>query len=258
MATGLKRAFSVAETILAVSLLMLSVLGSSLFLAQSSNANQVAQQSRQALGLANQRLETVRAWARLPANFDSNWSAVEGQRDEPGGFSTQFSLTATFQGLFSPSQAMEEAFLAPRRLRNSVKMGVVTCRAASRQRVEVRLPAYFSSPYRTPRSLLPVSVSRVGGAADPVPPAGTVEWEAILHEPGGQAIEDVVFTWEVIALGGNATVEPTDRMGSRATLTHSVRRGSRQLHVSGTVLVRARVRYWGRVYAGDSAEVNLR
>ena len=212
--------------------------------------------------MAEEVLDSVREWASDSNNFISTWApytsasltdprypgVTASVRAQPGGFD-----------LLSPFADDPQA----RRIPNSVVPVRVEASWEGRPDTRVLLFTYIGEPPRpglevggTP----PALAVQLTTGVDPLPVNGTMDFEARLTDSNGEVIPGLVFSWSVEpdpASSGNALVERLTYEGDRARLTHHFPGPAGFTSVSGAIKVKARVRYSGKDFEGESAVIQL-
>jgi hypothetical protein len=208
-------------------------------------------------------VEAVRDWALDPNNYLSAWTPYDNDDfvdTRYPGVVANVRVVATGQALYSPFVGAPQA----RTLDGSVvPVRVETRWQNGREAARVILMTYICEPPRpgllsgTPPSL---SVSLTAGT-DPLPADQTMEFDASLLDNNGQKIKGVVFQWEVVPSGpppqGNALIASTTYEGDKAQLTHHYPAPVGFMHVPGGIRVRARARYGGKEFEGESGVIQL-
>lgn len=246
---------SLSETVLALFLLTATML---LFVSSFHRAlayRRWSERQLEATLLARSELDRLRLWARDPAHFDSDWSAVLGSRtraDHPG---LQISVyRGSVRELFSPASPLESPLGDPRRFPASAYPVAVQVGWSGGPRDRVRLTSLVTEPDRlAPADSLTVRVDRVSG---PTPLSGQQEadFRATALLPGGAPV-DAMFVWSLVPLSGNASLlPPISRDGRQVRLKNALRvlrTGGWQVW-PGQVRLRASTTYFGRSFEGTT------
>ncbi len=235
------RGASFLEAIVAIFILAGGTLSCCSLLIQAFRFQERRQYVSEATLVAEQSLEAVRDWALIPANYDSAWTTYSGVDLPPVG-------AAGYVAHIEVSPPKAYTGLTPGY--REVTVGV---RRSTHLLAEVS--GQVASPLRTPANVI----------VEPVVPTtnlavnATLQYSARLLDASGQEVPGVNFLWSVESQAGPT---PPPGMGSiqrisahEARLTHSLVPGPG--HQPGGVLVKARCRYRNRIFAGDSAPLEL-
>jgi hypothetical protein len=184
-------------------------------LAASLRFQTTIQEETLGLSLARKTLDEVRAWARVPANYDSaSWSVynttMAADPDYPG-FSTVVNVEAPGAlPLFSPCTAFESALPVPQQRVMPTARAVIQVVVTWSDPVgrNVTLVTQVGRPAGGP--LTNVTVSRSAGPADPVPENDIVNFVAQPTDAGGNLMPDVLCEWWVVSEGGSASITTTN------------------------------------------------
>ena len=230
----------------------------------SAMRHTVSVERRYHLSLFGEELsDAVRNWALDPNNYLSSWSPYDNDDfTDPRypGVIANVRAEATGRDLYSPSINTAQA----RTLTGSVVPIRIEARwRDGRDSARVVLFSYICEPPRpglltgTPPS---VSVNLTAGT-DPVPQDQKLTFEASLLDNNGQKIKGVIFAWEVVPVGptpqGNGLIESLTYEGDRVQLVNHFPAPAGFMHVPGGIRVRARARYGGKEFEGESAVIQL-
>ena len=266
----MRRAMSLAETVMAIFLLLVGGLACLQLLIQTSRYQKDVKELTRATLFADTVLNRMRAWAQDSTNFNSDWGIYANQSFSDGAFPNLIARVRVGplkRTLLAPCGRLEAEFLPNQRDLGPCMMPVhVTVAAQSGgSRRAVDLVTAVAEP---PRLAGAVKVTRGAGPADPVPGGQRVAFEVQLLDSASAPIEGMTFSWSVVPHfglaggAGNALVFEDLRTGRRAHLEHRYFSGDPgnpqpPLLVPGWVVVRATARYNGREFSGDSAPLLL-
>ncbi len=255
-----RKGFSLAETVVSIFLLTACVLLILNLFDRSLSHLKRSRQLSQAASLAEDTLARVRAWARDPDHFASDWAGVTGtsQRD---GFQITVERMFPSQDVLTPNLPTEEQYApSERRLLPATRV-VVRCTVSWGQE-QLQVTSSLCAPPRPVDPSSAVVVRRVGGATDPVPPEAPVEFEATFLDANGRPIPGVTFAWIVAPRDGNATIDrsASHRGGYRVVIRN--RHGYNPFTDSwsvrpGQVSVKAEARFNGVKAVGESELIRL-
>lgn len=245
-----RRGLSLAETIIAIFLLVASFLViTNLFHAGLRYIHKVEARHLAVL-VAQNKIEEVRDWARLAANFQAF-----GTLDGDSGSDTLYPgytwrLEVEDLVARSPSTRMEE--IAPgqeRELRSTLKKLEVS---VDWETESITLVTYVAAPTGEWRPTTPLVMTAVGGIPNPVPVGGTIDFQVQGFGTSGP-LDDLMFRWSVRPLTGNGTITAQSRDGRTATFQNSYL----GLSTGGTVEVEVRAVYRGQERIVGSGVINL-
>ncbi len=212
--------------------------------------------------MAENVLDSVREWAVDSNNFTSSWAPYANTSvTDPRypGITASVRAEPAGRDLFSPFADIAQA----RRISQSVVPVRVEASWQGRPDTRVLLFTYIGEP---PRPGLETGVTppalavQLTSGLDPLPINGTMDFEARLTDNNGEVIPGLIFSWSVEpdpATSGNALVERITYEGDRARLIHQFPGNPGVTHVSGAIKVKARVRYSGKDFEGESAVIQL-
>lgn len=250
-----RSALSLVETVLAVFLLAAQILLLSGLLSQFNRSQREVRQRNQAALLAEQKLDEIRAWARLGSNFAGTWSAYQGQLSEADGFKLEVRVNPAGQSLYSPCLGLEVPHgTRAKILRRSTIPVRVSVSWGGRDSLVVNTligePAH-PGPYTLSCTPDPVF-------AQPVPANGPFGFAVELKDGVGQPIGDVMFSWRVKPLTGNASlVDGPDRSQRQVRARHAYLRYGTEVQISGQVQLEGRTVYHGQLLIVPSDQVVL-
>ena len=250
-----RSALSLVETVLAVFLLAAQILLLAGLLGQFNRSQRDVRQRNQAALLAEQKLDEIRAWARLGSNFAGNWSSYHGQVTENEGFRLEVRVNPAGQPLYSPCLGLESPHASRARLlqRSTVPVRVSVSWGGRDPLVVHTLigePAH-PGPYT-------LTCTPDPAFAQPVPANGPFGYAVQLKDGIGQPIGDVMFNWRVKPLTGNASlVESPDRSQRQVRARHAYLRYGTVVQISGQVQLEGRTVYHGQLLIVPSDQVVL-
>ncbi len=266
----MSKGMSLVEVVVSIFLLLVGILLVISLFHSALRRQQLSHKKALATLMARSMMAEIRGWARTPGNFDSNWTDYDGRtftRSEFPGLEATVGVEELGRTLYTPCSDMETPYLnlAARMNRSVIPVGVEVGWGQPGPQNRVRLVSYIGDPLRQ-LPVTPVTVTRSGGDADPVPQNGTVEHTAQLSDTAGNPISDVTFGWNV---------EPDIPPGAARLLPDTVERDQHRMNLShsyifqprlpvpetgfvpGRVRVRAAARYHGRKVDNASAPVLL-
>jgi hypothetical protein len=217
----LKRGVSFGEAVVAIFLILSSVIVTvTLF---HSGMRYASSSQRRALAAVYGRkvMQQIRGWARVPANFDSDWSTYNNvvltDPDYPG-MEAQVDCVPTGRELLCPASELERDY-GPRA--NSMERSVVPVRVQIDWGIsgrEVRLVSLVGAPERG----LPATLQVINTGGGLVAPLGIVDFTTQLNDSASQPIPDVTYSWSILPITGNATLlkDIAPRDGSTMQLKH--------------------------------------
>lgn len=250
-----RSALSLVETVLAVFLLAAQILLLAGLLSQFNRSQRDVRQRSQAALLAEQKLDEIRSWARLGSHFAGDWSTYQGQLTEISGFHLEVRVNPAGQPLYSPCLGLE----APHGARAKV-----LSRSIVPVRVSVswggREPLVLNTLIGEPPHPKPYTLSCTPDPAfaQPVPPNGAFGYTVELKDAIGQPVGDVMFSWRVKPLTGNASlVDSPDRSQRQVRARHAYLRYGTEVQISGQVQLEGRTVYHGELLIFPSDQVVL-
>ena len=252
------RALSLVETVLAVFLLAAQILLLAGLLAQFNRTQRDTRQRSRAALLAEQKMDEIRAWARQPGNFAGDWSVYQGQVTQPPedpGFRLEVRVNSAGQPLYSPCLGLESPYDTKAKLlhRSCVPVRVSVSWAG-------REPLVLNSLIGEPVRPKPYTLTFAPDPpfTQPVPTNGPFGYKAQLQDGLGLPIEDVMFSWRVKPLTGNASlVESPNRNQRQVRAQHAYLRYGTVVQVSGLVRLECRALYHGQLILLPSDPVQL-
>lgn len=250
-----RSALSLVETVLAVFLLAAQILLLAGLLTQFNRSQRDVRQRSHAALLAEQKLDEIRAWARRSSNFASNWGIYQGQVSESDGFRVEVRVNPAGQPLYSPCLGLEAPYQTRAKLLHHSLVPV---------RVSVswggRDPLVVNTLVGEPVHPRPYTLTFTPDPffTQPVAPNGPFGFSVELKDGIGQTIEDVMFSWRVKPLTGNASlVESPDRSQRQVRARHAYMRYGTEVQISGQVELEGRTIYHGQLLILPSDRVNL-
>ena len=250
------RGLSLLETVVALFLLVAQVLVLLGSFQRGLRHQSRSLQNVRAQQTAHNQMAEIRAWARVAANFDSDWSTYAGLRHQQGDLLIE--VEAARQTLYSPCASLESAYdTRAYRLPDSlvsVKVSAIWDPSDPRSRVvlvsSIGQPARAADPH--------LRITQTGGDSSPVPFDGIQDYKVEAFDAAGRPLTDLRYSWQVKPLTGNATVLPGGpRDGGTARVQHVYTHLGHSLHVSGAIQVQCQARYHGRELSGSTGQVML-
>ena len=264
-----RRGLTLAESLLSMFLLAMGSFTCLTLLIQSLRHQTRTTQTLEVHHLLSNTLEAVRTWAYDPNNYFGDWSSYDNDVVSAPGSDYEVRVVAGPRSpWFSPNRSLEEPLAGEARVmeesyvpvRISVSWGSGRTLSAS---------SWIGKPVQPLRAGNEVELQRVGGASDPVPPQGVVDFAAELYSNTGEAVPGVAIQWQVIPYEepgfnpGNALFSSTrGALGRAGQLQHKFYGGDPDLNlppykVPGWVVVRAVAVYQGVEYQKVSDPIEL-
>jgi Tfp pilus assembly protein PilV len=249
---------SLLETVIALFLLVAEVLVLLGAFHQGVRHQARTYMQAQAIGVVQQTFSEIRAWARVPANYDSNWSAYHGVTRQDGAFRVLIECAPGGQPLASPCNSLELPWSSRAKLlrRSVVPVKVTAVWDPSDARARLSVTSYLGEPPRAPDPVL--RITQTGGPTSPVPQNGVMAFQVEARDSAGNPLRDLQYSWYVKPFTGNASVlggGPRD--GTSAEVKHAYVYNGITLHVAGTIQVECRARYHGRELRGLTPNIIL-
>lgn len=247
-----QRGLSLAETVVALFVLVVGCLGSIQMFHVGMRASSVSEKRAVAAFLANKRLTQVQVWARDRTHF-ANWS---GHPNGPDADFPEYPIAVTHHDYVAASPCSQVQSASPRQLLRSLR----------RVQVDVAYPPYRPEDHlrvvtlvgEPPHDLANVMVV-VDDSAVPSPMAagGTATLQARLRD-GASQIQDALFDWQVAPDTGNGTILP-DESGRSARFRNEflLPDGSTTTSSGQSCSVEAWARYMGRQFTANSGDIHL-
>lgn len=253
-----RSALSLVETVLAVFLLAAQILLLSGLLSQFQRGQNSLRQRSRAAVLAEQKLDEIRAWARLSSNFAGTWAAYQNQLTTPPddpGFQVKVEVNSQGQPIYSPCLGLESPYGSEAKILHRSCVPVrVTVSWSSRDTLVLNT-LVAEPPHPKPYTL---TCQPNPPFAQPVPANGPFGYEVRVVDGAGQPIEDLMFSWRVKPLTGNASLLPSpDRSQRQVRAHHAYLRYNTQVQVSGQVQLEVRALYRGELLSLPSDSVVL-
>lgn len=249
---------SLLETVIALFLLVAEVLVLLGAFHQGVRHQARTTMQAQAVGVVQRTMSEVRAWARVPANFDSNWAVYNGATRQDAGFTVQIECAPAGLALASPCNSLENPWTSRAKVmrRSVVPVKVTATWDPSDSRANVSVTSYIGEP---PRAANPVLlITQTGGPSSPVPQNGVMAFKVDARDASGNALQDLQFRWYVKPFTGNASVlDGGPRDGTTAEVKHAYIYNGITLHVAGTIQVECRTTYHGRELRGVTPPIML-
>lgn len=252
------RGVSLLETVIAL-FILLGVLTFTLELYSRSLQSQAkVEKNERAAFFADNVLSQLRHWARDSANFRSDpWTRFTNYTEpEFPGFSAQ--VRTRWAPVLTPCTSQESPRPADRQrwLRETVKTATAEIFYEGEPLFEVT--TLVNEPKRVPATTDPVVVEAVGGAPAQLDPDAEQRYTAKLVDDSGREIEDVMFSWSVQPLSGNAFIAQSARDGSWGELVNAYPiPPAQRVYTGGACQAIATVRYAGVEYRGLSPQIGL-
>lgn len=255
------RGFSLNEMVIALFILTAAIMIIFILFHQGLRQSTRAQQLATAIRIAESKIDEMRAWATVPANFNSAWApykAVSGPDPDQPAFTVSTDCEPAGLAVDSPCTTLEAPFADRRTLNTSViPIRVQVSWHPTDPHRSVSLTSQVAAPTV---SLDRLEVSPTGGDPEPLARDNSLTYSASLIDTSGNVVPDVMTEWSVEAIDGNATVAKLARSGTSSRLSHQYNFNpltGTWAYVSGTVQVRARARYHGEWITGTGPLVEL-
>ena len=247
-----QRGLSLAETVVALFVLLVGCLGSIQMFHVGLRASSMSEKRAVAAFLANKRLTQLQVWAKDPNHF-ANWS---GYPNGPDLDFPDYSISVTHSDYKAYTPCSQVQAASPRQLLKSLqRVQIEVAYPPFQPEDHLRLVSLLGEP---PHDLTDVTVL-VDDSAVPSPMAagGSADLRAQLRD-GGSVIQDALFDWQVAPDTGNGTISPDDS-GRLARFTNEVLlpNGTTTTLSGQTCSVEAWARYMGRQFTARSGDIHL-
>jgi len=247
-----QRGLSLAETVVALFVLVVGCLGSIQMFHVGMRASSMSEKRSVAAFLANKRLTQIQVWARDPNHF-ATWS---GHPNGPDGDFPDYPITVTHHDHIAATPCSQVQSASPRQLLRSLqRVQIDVAYPPFRPEDHLRVVSLVGEP---PHDLTDVTVL-VDDSAIPSPMAAgsTANVQAQLRD-GGTVIQDALFDWQVAPDTGNGTISADDS-GRSARFTNEVLLpdGTTTTMSGQRCSVEAWARYMGRQFSASSGDIHL-
>ncbi|MBS2037874.1 hypothetical protein JST97_23010 [bacterium] len=247
------RGLSLAETVVALFVLVVACLGCVQMFHLGLRASAVSEKRAVAAFLANKRLTQVQVWAKDASHFAS-WS---GYPNGPDSDFPEYPIQVTHSDYTAASPSSQLQGGSNRQLVHSLQ----------RVQVDVAYPPYQAGDHLKVVSLVGEPPHSGGGLVvlvndsavpSPMSAGSTASLSARLQDGSGNVIQDALFDWGVAPDTGNGTVYPDDN-GRTASFKNEflLPDGSLTTSTGKTCSVEACTRYMGRPVLGCSGDIHL-
>lgn len=213
----------------------------------------------QAVHVAQNKLDEVRAWAQIKTGGRYNYSRLASFQSSPQSDPSlpflQTQVLVSDYTLASPNKLFEETHTTtPQRLmRESVKL--LKIRVLRDGQELLSLPSLIHEPSRGWSRTLPI---RISPASATLAKDAKETFRFTAYDEEDQPIPDLFCTWNIMPIDGLAMIDSQTRDGSQAVvMNHSRRRNGKFYHTGGTCRVTARIVYHGREQLGLSEILTL-
>lgn len=214
----------------------------------------------EAAGYADEVMDDVREWARVPANYDGAWTFWDGRTTNSAtypGIKAEIHVQSSNLAIYSPDFESEKLYAVPGRTTRVINEAAVLVRiragrdlASSTGRVEVFTMVGSPSP-QTGGSGGSIVVSGSGTLA----PNAQGVYTARAFDAGGRELPQCCFDWDVNGRGGDAAEIRLSRDGRTFGVGHTNTRWDDTLDMdvpaSGPVAVQATARIMGTLVRGE-------
>jgi hypothetical protein len=254
------RGFSLVESVIALFLLLTIVMFLFMSFDQALRYQSRAAIRQKAVVIASRTMAGLRAWAQVPANYDSDWSAKNGMTfpdSQDGSYNVRIDCNPSGQPLFSPCFALESQYGPTAKFMTRSLIPVkVTVSWGSGSSSQLAVCSYIGDPPRVPQPLLQITQT---GGPQPLPYQQVDTFGVTALDNGQQPIRDLVYTWDIQSITGNAWLLNT---GPRNGTTQAVENiyttpGGVVLDVSGLIQVQAETVYHGLPLNGTTANLTV-
>lgn len=219
---------TILETVMALFLLLVGMLLiGNLFLSGLRYTARVEKRAIAAV-VAERKMAGLRAWARTPAgnlyNYD-DWSSVNGvTQADPQEANYQVKVDVTPRQTFSPNTPMEAGYAAAdqRKMPRSGQQVCVSVWELGDPTQIFRLWSIVGDPGRTPDPTDPLIITPSGTVPNPIHHGGTADFSVKAFDSGHNEVQDVFFSWYVVAHDGNGSIQSQSRDGKTATFIHKI------------------------------------
>lgn len=168
-------------------------------------------------GVGEEMLESVRAWAQSPTNFDNLEAIYAPQTFERDGMQVTI-LAGAAVPMATPCNEMEQAYPADQQrvLRSSYKRVQVTVKS---RRDTMQLYTLLGAPPRSLRSPNPmVAVTNTSNLAQ----GASASLACAVYDDTGAEIPDIFFSWSVEPISGRGELTNVRRDGAAGNFTHQM------------------------------------
>lgn len=254
------RAVSLGEAIVAIFLILASIMVTITLFHASLRYGQKSESRTLAAIFGRKVIAEIRAWARVPQKYDSDWSELTAnvfEDEDFPNFKAQLECDAKNGRLTSPCSEFERLEDGARayRLERAVVPIKVTVSWGSESLI---LVSQVGEPLRE-LAQNPVVLTRVSGP-NPMAPNDKVTLRAELHDSNNRSIPGIRFFWssQPGSKNGNGTIiYDGPRAGNEITFQHLFTwnypaEPPQTTHVPGLVPMGASCRYGGRNYQQDA------
>lgn len=261
-----RTALSLVETVIAIFMLAAQILLVSGMVAQFNRGQRSHRLRHRATALGQQKMDEIRAWARNPANYLSNWAAYKNQSAGPieDTFTVETDCNPTGQPLYSPCLGLEAQYdvRAKRMTRSVVPVKVSVIWDPSSPSGRIDLCSLVGEPPRTGATM---SIAPDTAFTEPIVANGEFGFKATVVDGNNRPIEDIQFQWRVKPVAplptdtpGNASLLPSPtRSMESARARHVFRRYGVEVQVSGKVELECRALYHGMPLKASGGPVRL-
>lgn len=256
------RAFTLTESIIAFFLLATVVLFVIVGFGQALRYQTRAALRQKAVLIAARTMDQVRNWAKIPENYDSDWSsqnvAAAPDPQEPD-FSVRVQANANGQDIYKPCFTLEEVYGSRADImhRSVVPVKVTVSWNSSLPNSNLALVSYIGEPARPAQPTL--VIQRTAGT-EPLLQGETLSYKVSALDLNGRPITDLTFIWSVLPITANAWVLNTgNRNGQEQTIKNTYfQSNGTEVHVGpGRLKVQAWTLYHGKVLKGTTDDVVL-
>lgn len=247
------RGLSLAETVLAVFILVGAMVVFALLMHSMLNYGTRSQQRAMAALAAQKRLEEIREWANTGNNFFSGWPSDGQSTTDPTFPGITLLSEVEDHTLRSPSTELESKSGSPREIVESCKKVRVTASWAQDDGRPLRLVTLMAAPNREPNPQLTLS----GVVPASLAPGTSFTQGVTARDTSGNLLHDLFYQWSSLPTGtnpGNGTAVSVTANGStgRFTNEYQPQNGGPVLTISGTCTMGVIAYYRGRILQGVS------
>lgn len=249
----MRRGFSLAETVLAMFIMVGAMVVFGLLMHSMLNYGARAQQRAMAALAAQNKLEEIRNWANSGGNFFGAWPYANQTSTDPAFPGVTLLSQVEDQQLISPCTELEKNNASPRAIVQSCKKVRVTAAWPQDGGQPIRVVTLMAAPNRTPNPSLSVSGAIPGTLSANASFVASVS----AVDSTGRPLHDLVFQWASLPTGaspGNGTAIALNGNGTRGRFTNSFQPqvGGPAVIVPGSCKLGVIAFYRGQILQGDS------
>lgn len=257
------RGLSLIETIFGVFLISIAILMVVVFFHSSLRYQRSLEIRGKALLLANAKMAEIRAWAKNPVNFASNWATYQGATSSDPS-APEITMTSqcdpSGRRLQSPCQTLEAAHGADARemLRAVIPVRVVAQWGVS-PGSQLSLISYVGQPVPA-TAVRQAAVLTLVPVASPLAASASTPFSVTGVDGNGLPLNDLFYHWVVASRGGNGRIQPGSARHGRSGQLENLYEYSTLVPpqpVPGEVVLECSTRYHGTPLRAVSAPVTM-